>query len=105
MRLPAFVHDLRLTLSTKATERIFNASKQHHPDLAPFSTPFALLAVLENHRVAGYAAQEKILRALIAEDQRRPEQRLWRTLLFFAFLPSMIGLRARVHPVEGGTSD
>ena len=97
MHLPALREELRGVLSTNATQRIFDNAKRHHPGLASFSTVFAVLAVLEDPAVAGYAAQEQILRALVAEMQRVPGHRLWQTLLFYAFLPSLIKLRARTR--------
>lgn len=105
MRLPALREELKRSLSTNETRKLFDEAKLHHPHLAAYPTVFALLAVLEDPRVAGYAEQERLLRALVSEDHREPANRLWRTLLLYAFLPSLIRLRARTIRGEARSDD
>ena len=105
MRLPALREELKRVLSAEETQSLFDEAKQYHPDLAEYQTVFALLAVLQNPGAGGYPAQERILRALVAEDHRDPANRLWRTLLLYAFLPALIRLRARTIRGEARHDD
>lgn len=99
MRLSALREELLRELSTSETENQFAYAKQTHHELKPYATARAVLAVLENRDASDLAAQDRLLRCLVAQAQGHPEESLWRRLLLCAFIPSLIRIRTRTIEV------
>jgi len=56
---------------------------------------FSVLGVLADRKHFGWEQQQALLRVLIEEAQEYPEARLWRQVLLCAFVPMLMGIRAR----------
>lgn len=105
MRLHALREELRRELSTPKTQRIFNYWKQGDFELRHYPTVLSVLTALEDQARVGFEAQERLLRALIAQAQAHPEQRLWRQILLHAFLPGLMRMRRRTIVGEHDAHD
>lgn len=95
MRLSALREELLRALSNPMNQRTFAEARGRHPALAEAATSFVLIALLERAGNAGFARQDEVLRALVHEYQTSPWPRLWMTVIACAFMPMLIGIRAR----------
>jgi hypothetical protein len=95
MQLVTMRDELHRELSSKRTQRVFDQAKQGNDELRQHPTVFSVLAALQSQVAIGYEAQDRLLRVLVARAQAHPEERLWRKILLYAFLPGLIGIRQR----------
>lgn len=95
MRLVTMRDELTRELSSQKTRRLFDQAKPGHDELRRHPTVFSVLAALESQVEVGYEAQDQLIRVLVARAQAHPEERLWRQILLYAFLPGLIGVRQR----------
>jgi hypothetical protein len=105
MQLAALLEELRRELATDRVQNRFNDIKQDHAAFRKHPTLFSVLAALESQAGVGYEAQDQLIRALVAEAQAHPDERLWRQILLYAFLPGLIGIRARAIQGEHESED
>ncbi|MCG8423820.1 MAG: hypothetical protein MJE77_38480 [Proteobacteria bacterium] len=62
-----------------------------------------MLSALEDRASIGYAAQDDLLRTLVQMAQKRPDERLWQLILFYAFFPALLLVRtSTVSEEESG---
>lgn len=94
MRLSVLRGELKRELSTDEARKTFDNARKTHGELQRHPTIFSVLSVLASRRESGYQAQQQILRVLVTEAQGNPEQRIWRQALLYAFLPSLVRIRA-----------
>lgn len=92
--LPALRREFKRELSTNEARGNFDNARKMHAELRPYPTIFSVLSVLDSRKEFGYQTQQQILRVLVVEAQKNPEQRIWRQALLYAFLPSLVRIRA-----------
>lgn len=94
MRLSALRGELKRELSTDISIKNYDNARKMYGALQQHPTIFSVLSVLESRKESCYQTQQQILRILVTEAQRNPEQRIWRQALLYAFLPSLVRIRA-----------
>ena len=80
---------------------LFKDARTRNKCLAGLDT---IMAVLGTISAGGYTAAEPLLRALVAEQQRRPD-RLWSSALLVALGPALVRLRSRIHSNAADADD
>ena len=87
---------LRAEVRSPKHRALFEEARLRHAALGRHSAVAPLLAVLADNDCASYAEKEALTRAVIAEQQARPNS-FWAALLLVAYYPMLSRLRHRIY--------
>lgn len=76
-------------------QKLFEMTRKRNTAFANHSTPFSILAVLDDRSTDNYAGKDALTRSLISEQQRATNS-LWSAILIAAYLPMLGRLRNKI---------
>jgi hypothetical protein len=95
MTLKSIRRALARELMTKESISLFDNAKKRIPELAGHETVMSVLAILDDESPHLWKKRDRLVRALIREQRRRPRS-FWNAVLIRAFYPMLSRLRHRL---------
>ena len=93
MRLSSIREHLRCDFETTEARHRYADAKKRNPFLQPYGTVFAVIGVLHAREGKDYRLQDTLLRHLVVAMQADIDEPLWKNILLYGFLPTLICIR------------
>ena len=95
MDVQKFRRSLLRDLAKSNKQALFELTLERNTAFSNHSTPFSVLAALDERSATDYSEKDALTRSLIREQQRTPNS-LWTTILIAAYLAMLGRLRSRI---------